>query len=272
MRHWKRLLYYLLINVFVSACTMVAVLVAWERTHPPASPTAEPDARLLASATQPSSEEVVTAAPGEAEPQVRPAASEPSATSAPPPEEEAEPLEYRVQPGDTLGAIAVRFQVGLEQLMEVNGIADPDRLEIGQMLVIPLAATESPTRTSLPAEPTAVPPSPTRTPPQATGEAAVVIDSVVGAGDLDAERVWLKRVGAGELSLAGWQLLEEGGQAFTFPQLILYEGGAVFLYTRAGQQTVVELFWGLDSPVWRSGETVILKDAQGEVRATYQVP
>ena len=36
MKQWKRLVYYLLINVLVSACTTVVVLYFWDRTHPPA--------------------------------------------------------------------------------------------------------------------------------------------------------------------------------------------------------------------------------------------
>src|SRR4030067_2191140 len=31
MRHWKRLLYYLMINVLVSACVVTAILFLWER-------------------------------------------------------------------------------------------------------------------------------------------------------------------------------------------------------------------------------------------------
>jgi competence protein ComEC len=105
-----------------------------------------------------------------------------------------------------------------------------------------------------------------------TGNPEVEIESVVGAGDLGSERVMLRRTGSGDLSLAGWQILEEGGTVYIFPQLNLYEGGAVTLYTQAGQSTVVELFWGLDKPLWESGETVILLDNTGQVRATYRVP
>ena len=44
---------------------------------------------------------------------------------------------YRIQPGDTLYAIAARYGVTLEALMAVNGIDDPNRLVIGQRLIIP---------------------------------------------------------------------------------------------------------------------------------------
>ncbi|GIV69928.1 peptidoglycan DD-metalloendopeptidase family protein [Caldilinea sp.] len=62
---------------------------------------------------------------------------------------------YTVAPGDTLGAIAVRFGVTVEALVAANGIEDPNRIRVGQVLIIPdadgsapapaLAAAEIPT-------------------------------------------------------------------------------------------------------------------------------
>jgi LysM repeat protein len=45
--------------------------------------------------------------------------------------------EYVVQYGDTLGAVSAKFDMTLEELMEVNGISDPHALQIGQVLKIP---------------------------------------------------------------------------------------------------------------------------------------
>lgn len=47
--------------------------------------------------------------------------------------------EYVVQAGDTLGGIADRYALGLETLMQANGLNDPNRLEVGQVLVIPVS-------------------------------------------------------------------------------------------------------------------------------------
>jgi len=44
---------------------------------------------------------------------------------------------YVVQPGDTLFRIAVRFNVSINQLAQANGISDPNRVFVGQVLVIP---------------------------------------------------------------------------------------------------------------------------------------
>jgi LysM repeat protein len=44
---------------------------------------------------------------------------------------------YVVQQGDSLGAIAQQFGVSVPALQAANGIADPDEISVGQVLVIP---------------------------------------------------------------------------------------------------------------------------------------
>ncbi len=67
---------------------------------------------------------------------------------------------YTVQDGDTLSDISVKLKVPLDVIQNVNGIADPSELQIGQQLVIPTCPT--PTATPSPtinpnATPTPVP-------------------------------------------------------------------------------------------------------------------
>ncbi len=45
--------------------------------------------------------------------------------------------EYRIQPGDSLSRIAQKHEVSAEALARVNGITDPDRIRVGQILRIP---------------------------------------------------------------------------------------------------------------------------------------
>jgi hypothetical protein len=100
----------------------------------------------------------------------------------------------------------------------------------------------------------------------------VIIDNVIGAGDLESERVLLKHRGEGELSMLDWRIEDADGNMFVFPQLRLFGGGAVNVHTRPGADTVIDLYWGLDAAMWKSGDTVLLRDAQGNVRHTYVVP
>jgi LysM repeat protein len=155
-------------------------------------------------------------------------------------------LVYQVESGDTFESIAASHNISVEELVAVNGFKSSQPLGEGEVLRIPMHP-----------------------------QGSVVIDSVIGAGDLDTEHVLLKHRGEGELSLVGWRLEDDQGNKFIFPQfpqLTLFPGGAVNIYTRAGVNSVVELYWGLSQPVWTSGTTVILRDAQNNVRATYLVP
>lgn len=45
--------------------------------------------------------------------------------------------QHVVQPGDTLGSIALQYNVSLQTLMDANNISNPDSLEVGMVLTIP---------------------------------------------------------------------------------------------------------------------------------------
>lgn len=47
------------------------------------------------------------------------------------------PRTYVVRPGDTLKDIAFEFDVSVQDLMQINGLTDPDTLQVGQVLIIP---------------------------------------------------------------------------------------------------------------------------------------
>ncbi len=49
-----------------------------------------------------------------------------------------EPDQYFVQPGDTLGIIAQRFGVSLEDLVKANELINPNLLDVGQMIIVPV--------------------------------------------------------------------------------------------------------------------------------------
>ena len=65
------------------------------------------------------------------------------------------PVVYEAQPGDILTVIADRFGVTMEDIMALNGIDNPDHIEVGQKLKIPQPGQEIPTTTSSAPETTA---------------------------------------------------------------------------------------------------------------------
>ena len=66
------------------------------------------------------------------------------------------PIIYKIERGDTLLDIAIKFGISTESLQDTNGIADPRSLQIGQELIIPreellkAIGTPTPTPTALP--------------------------------------------------------------------------------------------------------------------------
>ena len=100
----------------------------------------------------------------------------------------------------------------------------------------------------------------------------IEIVSVVGPGTLGSEYVLIRYGGADSVTLTGWRLVDSQGNAFTFPSLTLYEGGAVQVNSASGSDSVAQLYWGRSEPVWESGDVASLFDAQGDLRALYRIP
>ena len=66
----------------------------------------------------------------------------PTITQQPSPSPSPTPRTHTVQKGEVLGRIAQDYGITLESIIEANGIEDPGRLSIGQMLIIPPPTAE----------------------------------------------------------------------------------------------------------------------------------
>ncbi|MFQ5615125.1 MAG: LysM peptidoglycan-binding domain-containing protein [Anaerolineales bacterium] len=261
MNRWKRLAYYLLINVGVSACTILTVLFVWERVNRSDVVTPTPAVQNMSS--------TATVQGGDATP-----------TDAPSPSPTTAHESYQVQSGDTLGTIADRFGVTIEAIIETNELENPDILSVGDVLIIPLPPDpDAPPPTVVPETPPAtrtppptLPAGQTSTPLPPGFDPQLEIVTVVGAGNLEDERVVIKLNADVEISLRGWRLEGNDGNVYVFPELTLFKGGAVTISTKTGVDTVVALYWGLEKSVWEEGEVVLLIDPQGNVQASYQIP
>ena len=87
----------------------------------------------------------------------------PAATTTLPPTT-TQPRFYEVQEGDTLSEIAAAYGLPVQAIMDANLIVDPNRIEVGQILELPLASEI--VSTSLP--PVTTTPGPVASPPFTT--------------------------------------------------------------------------------------------------------
>jgi hypothetical protein len=177
----------------------------------------------------------------------------PAATAALQPTPTREFVIYTVISGDTFESIAQAYGVPVAELLAVNGFPQSQPLGDGETLRIPLGSA----------------PAPAAQPAVST----LAIEAVVGPGDLATEQIILRRKGAGDLNLAGWQLKDMQGNTFSFPAVeLLTDGATITVFSRPGADTAEHLFWGLEAPLWKSGAKVILLDPQGVEQAVYTVP
>jgi hypothetical protein len=98
------------------------------------------------------------------------------------------------------------------------------------------------------------------------------VQAVIVPGDLETERGLIRNAYSEAVSLQGWQVKNSTGDVYTFPVITLYPGGSVSLYSSSGENTALELYWGLTRAAWKSGVTVILLDSQGNQRTEYLIP
>ena len=251
----RRMLPFIFVNIIVSAATVFAVLFWWDSRQPEAEPI-EPAAQVVATAAV-QAEQVAT----------NEAVVEPTEAV-----DEGPPV-YVVQSGDTLGTISVEFDVPLDDIMEANGLTDPNRISVGQQLIIPVGGLTPPTP-----EPTATNdvvelPTPIPTQQLEVGEVTIEISGVSGAGELSQEALTITNLGDRPVGLSGWKIQDSEGRQYEFGLFTLFgDGSAVVLHTESGTDTLGELYWGLTDPVWEVGETVMLLDAEGSVQATFVVP
>jgi len=233
----RRWIFYLALNVLVSAATMLGVLYLWDRSQRSA-----PIAIATPTGQQPH---------GNIPPLPSVSPAYPTST----------PMLYIVQQGDTLGRIAERYGVSVEELIALNNIEDPDWLEPGMQLVIPA--------TSSPSQP--ISDNPTVTPQEGEAFPWPVIESVVSPGNLFLEAVRITNPGSTAV-LTGWRLRASSGADYIFGEFSLVTQGAVLIHTAEGIDTSIDLYWNLEEVIWHSGDEVLLLDAMGNLRSTFVIP
>lgn len=249
--NFKRLFYYLILNIIVSAATILIVLNIWDRRN---------------------NTETVTPETVSVLPTVIASAIPPTAIPTPKPTLALRP--YEVGPGETLSEIALLFDTNVDHLLEINSLADPNELVVGMVLLVPLSgapAGDSTSEIQSESAPT-VEPAVTPTNPPTPESSLIKIVTIVGIDDLATEHLQIQSVNPEALSLEGWRLETNDGLVYIFPKITLFEYGAVDLYSRAGINSVVALYWGRSNPVFQSGDRASIYDAEGSLQAVYNIP
>jgi LysM repeat protein len=295
------LLGYLILNVLVTFTVMVGVLLINEarlsitptpvRNLLPVVITATPDPNY----TPPVVYVVVTATPssgialqpmpaegtpqavlrGEGAPTLDPALLPPELQPATGTDPNACPT-YALVAGDTAGALAERYGVPLADLMRVNNLREEDltRLQIGQVLVIPIQgcglATETPTPSATPSLTPSPPPTATLIPTLAADQLKIEITQIISPGDITQEGIEIRNISGSVIEIGGWTLSDSKGNTYTFPDYQMFEGRRVVVYTRGGVSTPLALFWGLPRAIWGDpNEVAVILDTEGRVQARY---
>jgi LysM repeat protein len=240
--NWKRYLPYIVLNVTVSTVAVLLVLFFWSRRPTP------PD--LIPTATMDIAGEIDMLMP--------------TATATLPPSPT--PNLYIVQPGDTLYAIAIEYEIPVDALMAANGLSNPDELDIDQALIIPSEEWVAAYREKRVGSQS----STTATPTVVVEPPEVKITGVVGVGDLDEEAIRFVNSG-GVASMAGWRLDDGDGHIYIFPVFTLHRG-AFNLNIGSGDNSPIDLYWGLEESILVTGKTLTLLDDSGEIQSTFEIP
>lgn len=266
---FRSMLPFLLLNILVSAAIILGILWWWDGREPEVEP-------VTAVLPQEIPEEVLPPDMGNSPVVGESPVEEPgSQTSAEP----RGPLSHIVQTGDTLGQIALRYDIDVEAIMSANGIDNPNFLSVGQELIIPEEGAPLPEAEDSGGEEGEVVvgddqlPTPIPTVPAVEGEVLLEISEVISAGQVSLEAIQIVNNGSREASLRDWKLTDQLGNTYTFGQLTLFgDGAGISLHTGPGQDNATDLFWGLEEALWNSGDRVVLYDDAGTVRAEFQVP
>lgn len=214
------------------------------------------------------------------------------------PQPSATPVIHTVGAGDTISGLALLYDVPEEDIIAANELPNPNLLQVGTRLVIPVGGFQAATPTwtavptasdtPLPFEPpsadmtataavaagaTSMPPEATEATLPITGELQIAITEVIAAGEAEEERVVITNRGERLADMQAWTLGDEEGNTYTFPNLRLWPGGNVTVHTHIGDDgnPPNNFYWKKLVAMWAPGEVVTLKDAAGDVVSTYTV-
>lgn len=99
---------------------------------------------------------------------------------------------------------------------------------------------------------------------------AAIRENPPGA-DLLQEHLTLANRGGIPVDMTNWVLKDRAGHQFVFPRFVFQPGTEVRIWTRSGEDSVTDLYWGHGAPLWNNtGDTAYLYDSQDNEIATFE--
>ncbi len=90
--------------------------------------------------------------------------------------------------------------------------------------------------------------------------------------DISGEHVLIQNQSRVAVDMTGWTLQDQAYHTYVFPGFTLAPGASVRVWTREGEDTATDLYWGRRAPVWNNlGDKAFLRDSQGRLVTEYTV-
>lgn len=109
-------------------------------------------------------------------------------------------------------------------------------------------------------------------PPAGTAKVVIlaVLENPPGA-DLPQEHILIGNRGETAVDMTGWVLKDRAGHRFEFPGLLFHPGTEMRIWTKSGENSVTDLYWGHRAPLWNNtGDTAYLYDARENEIASFE--
>ena len=165
-----------------------------------------------------------------------------------------EQVVHIVAVGESLGSIAAQYGINIDAIVQANSLANPDFVFSGQRLIIPASGSDGTTVSN-----------------DTVPVLGVEILDIEAAGDLAQEAMLIANESNSPFNLNGWQLSKEGGPTYTFGNVQLFPGSSIRLYSTAGTDNSIALYWGQAEGVWTPGSAALLRNTDNITIDTYEI-
>jgi len=105
----------------------------------------------------------------------------------------------------------------------------------------------------------------------ATGVVIAAITENPAGPDLAGEHLLLRNQGSAPVEMTNWVLKDRVGHRLLFPRFVFQPGMEVRVWTKSGDNSLTDLYWGHQAPLWNNtGDAAYLYDSQEHLIASFE--